>query len=145
MRRTYCRSGPLPVTWLCHFRSKGPTRVDMVQLLVAHEHNLLPIRATSGQGLFQSRDWRDFRSKDPTRADMAPLPVAHAQNILPDRVRDWCHVWSCDWRHFWSRHFRSRLFPVAPHSTSANMALSVPIYYSHIINYIEINILWLYI
>ena len=55
-------------------------------------------RATSGQGLFRSRDCH-FRSKGLTRADIAQLPVAHAQNILPDRARDW--------RHFRSRHFRS--------------------------------------
>jgi hypothetical protein len=48
MRRTYFRTGPLPVTWLCHFRSKGPTRADIAQLPVAHAHNILPDRVTSG-------------------------------------------------------------------------------------------------
>ena len=42
MRRTYFRSGPLPVTWLCHFRTKGPNRADIVQLTVAHAQNILP-------------------------------------------------------------------------------------------------------
>ena len=42
------RTGPLPVTWLCHFRSKGPTRADMAQLPVAHAQNILPDRVTSG-------------------------------------------------------------------------------------------------
>jgi hypothetical protein len=48
MRRTYFRPVPLPVTWLWHFRSKCPTRADMVQLPVAHAHNILPDRVTSG-------------------------------------------------------------------------------------------------
>ena len=42
MRRTYFRTGPLPVTWLCHFWSKGPTRADIAQLSVAHAQNILP-------------------------------------------------------------------------------------------------------
>jgi len=46
---TYFRSGPLPVTWLCHFRSKDPTRADMVQLPVAHGQIILPVRVTSGR------------------------------------------------------------------------------------------------
>jgi hypothetical protein len=59
------RTEPLPVTWLCHFRSKGPTRVDIAQLPVAHAaHNILPVNVTSGQGLFRSRDWCHFRSCD---------------------------------------------------------------------------------
>ena len=58
------RTGPLPVTWLCHFRSKDPTRVDIAQLLVVHAHNILPVKVTSGQGLFWSRDWCYFRSHD---------------------------------------------------------------------------------
>ena len=56
------RTGPLPVTWLCHFRSKGPTRADITQLPVAH--SILPTKVTSGQGLFRSRDWCYFRSHD---------------------------------------------------------------------------------
>ena len=48
MRRTYFRSGPLPVTWLCHFRSKGPTRADMAQLPVADAQNILPYTVISG-------------------------------------------------------------------------------------------------
>ena len=48
MRRTYFRPVPLPVTWLWHFRSKCPTRADMVQLPVAHAHNILPDMVTSG-------------------------------------------------------------------------------------------------
>jgi hypothetical protein len=63
MRRTYFRTGLLPVTWLTslpvtwlrHFRSNGPTRVDMAQLPVAHAQNIRPDRA---------RDWRHFRSRD---------------------------------------------------------------------------------
>ena len=42
------RTGPLPVTWLCHFRSKGPTRADIAQLPVAHAHDILPDRVTFG-------------------------------------------------------------------------------------------------
>jgi hypothetical protein len=38
----HLRTGPLPVTWLCHFRSKGPIRADMSQLPVAHAQNILP-------------------------------------------------------------------------------------------------------
>ena len=34
-------TGPLPVTWRCHFRSKGPTRADIAQ-------NILPDRVTFG-------------------------------------------------------------------------------------------------
>ena len=49
-----------------------------------HAQNLLPVRATSGQGLFRLRDCH-FRSNYPIRADIAQFPVAHAQNILPDR------------------------------------------------------------
>ena len=49
MRRTYFRSRD------CHFLLKGPTRVDMAQIPVAHAQNILPERA---------RDWRDFRSRD---------------------------------------------------------------------------------
>ena len=38
------RTGPLPVTWLCHFRSKGPTRAEMsTSGCACAEH-------TSGQG-----------------------------------------------------------------------------------------------
>jgi hypothetical protein len=48
MRRTYFRSVPLPVTWLCHFRPKDPTRTDMTQFSVAHAQNILPDRVTSG-------------------------------------------------------------------------------------------------
>jgi hypothetical protein len=81
-----------------------------------HAQNLLPVRATSGHGLFQSRDWRHFWSKRPTRTDMAQHPVAHAHNILPGRVT-------------WLTSLPVTSLPVAPHSTSANVALSVPIYY----------------
>ena len=66
MRRTYFRSGPL---------------LD---------------RATSGQGLFRSRD---FRSKGPIRADMA-------QNLLPDRVTS-CHVTDVTSGHVTSGHVTS--------------------------------------
>ena len=59
-----------------------------------HPQNLLPVRDTSGQGPFRSRDCH-FRPKGPTRVDIAQHPVAHAQNILPDRARDWRHVRSC--------------------------------------------------
>ena len=90
-----------------------------------HEQNLLPVRATSGQGHFRSRD---FRSKGPTRADMAQLPVAHMQNILPDRARDWRHiryvtnVTSGHMTDVTSGHVTSG-------STTSNMAWAVPIYY----------------
>jgi hypothetical protein len=46
-----------------------------------HVQNLLPVRATSGQGLFRSRDFVTSCQKDPTRSDMGQLPVTHAQNI----------------------------------------------------------------
>ena len=87
----------LPVAMLLLLRKKTGGKAG-------HAQNLLPVRATSGHGLFQSRNWRHFRSKGSTRADMAQHPVAHAQNILPDRV-------------------------TSGHVTSANVALSVPIYY----------------
>ena len=59
-----------------------------------HAQNLLPVRATSGQGPFRPRDFVTSCQKDPTRADMAQLPVGHAQNILPDNH---CrHFRSCD-------------------------------------------------
>ena len=44
----YFRTGPIQVTWLCHFRSKGPTRADIAQLPVAHAQNILPDSVTSG-------------------------------------------------------------------------------------------------
>jgi hypothetical protein len=36
------RTGPLAVTWLCHFRSKVTTMVDITQLPVVHAQNILP-------------------------------------------------------------------------------------------------------
>jgi hypothetical protein len=62
MRTTYLRSGSLPVTWLCHFWSKGPTREDIAQFPVMHAQNILPNRARDWRH-FQSRDWRHFRSR----------------------------------------------------------------------------------
>jgi hypothetical protein len=86
--------------------SHGTTTKKKAREKAVHAQNLLPVRATSGQGLFRSRDWRHFRSKGPTRANMAQLPVVHAQNILSDRAPDWRHFRSRDWRHCRSRHFR---------------------------------------
>ena len=150
MRRTYFRTGPLPVTWrgrrrehpnqhcllllrvLRNFRLRIHTQgnpeggssdrrshpVAILLLLrkkrgekTGHAQNLLPVRATSGQGPFRPRDFVTSCQKDPTRADMAQLPVGHAQNILPDNH---CrHFRSCDWRHFPSRNFRL-LHRIAP-------------------------------
>jgi hypothetical protein len=62
MRRTYFWSGPLPVTWLCHFRSKGPTRADMAQFPAAHAQNILP-NIAHDLCHFRSRNWRYFRSR----------------------------------------------------------------------------------
>jgi hypothetical protein len=80
LRQGHYRTGPLPVTWLCHFRSKGPTRADIAQFPVVHAQNILP-----GTWL--------------TSLPVTSLPVTS--------------------------------LPVAPHSTSTNMVLSVPIYYYH--------------
>ena len=79
-RRIYFRSGPLPVTWLCHFRSKNthPGGYCATSGCACAEH-------TSGQGTW-----------------LMSLPVTS--------------------------------LPVAPpHSTTANVALSVPIYYFHVL------------
>jgi hypothetical protein len=46
---------------------------------MGHAQNLLPVRDTSGQCLFQSRDFVTSGQKAPTKADIA-------QNILPDRT-----------------------------------------------------------
>jgi hypothetical protein len=74
IRRTYFRSRPLPVTWLCHFRSKDPTRTDMAQLSVAHAQNILPVKATSGQGHFRSRDFRLLHRIAPPQILICPCP-----------------------------------------------------------------------
>ena len=37
-----------PYGWWRHFRWKGPTRADIVQLPVAHAHTLPPLRVTIG-------------------------------------------------------------------------------------------------
>ena len=89
-----------------------------------HAQNLLPIRDTSGQGLFRSRDFVTSGQKAPTRADIAQLPVAHAQNILPDMVTSG-HVTNVTSGHVTSGHVTS----VAPHCSPSNASLSVPIYY----------------
>ena len=52
MRRIYFdqdhfRTGSLPVTSLCHFRSKVTPRVDITQLPVVHAQNILPDMVTS--------------------------------------------------------------------------------------------------
>jgi hypothetical protein len=69
------------------FGSHGTTTKNKAREKAGHAQNLLPIRETSGQVL--------FRSKDPTRADMVQLPVVHAQNILPDMARERRHfLWA---------------------------------------------------
>jgi hypothetical protein len=94
----HTQGNPEGVTWPLVTSGSHVTTV----LLYGHAQNLLPVRTTSGQGLFQSRDCH-FRSKGPTRADMAQLPVAHAQNILPDRVTS-CHVTDVTSSHVTSGH-----------------------------------------
>ena len=74
----------------------------MAQLPVAYAQNILPDMATSGQGLFQSRDFVTFGQKTPL-GDMAQLPVAHAHSILPDRASS-SHVTDVT-----SGHFRSSM------------------------------------
>jgi hypothetical protein len=100
--------------------SHGTTTKKKGRKKAGHAQNVLPVRATSRQVLFQSRDWRHLRSKGPTRADMAPLPVAHAQNILPNRTLDWRHFRSRDWRHLQSRDFRSSDFRLHPLTAPLN-------------------------
>jgi hypothetical protein len=76
------RTWPLPVTWLCHFRSKGPT----------------------------GRIWHNFRLRMSINYFRTwSLPVA------------WLTLLPVTW------------LPVAPHSTSANTTLSVPIYYWYLL------------
>jgi hypothetical protein len=105
-RREHPMDTPEGVTWPLVTSGSHVTTVLLLLKKSAgktgHAQNLLPVRTTSGQGLFQSRDCH-FRSKGPTRADMAQLPVAHAQNILPDRVTS-CHVTDVTSSHVTSGH-----------------------------------------
>jgi hypothetical protein len=76
-----------------------------------HAQNLLPVRDTSGQGLFRSRDFVTSGQKAPTRADIVQLPVAHAQNILPDMVTSG-HVTNVSSGHVTSGHVTSGCSPL---------------------------------
>jgi hypothetical protein len=57
----------LSVTWLCHFRSKGPTRTDIAQLPVAHVHNILPIPVTDVTSLPLGRGRRREHHKNTSK------------------------------------------------------------------------------
>ena len=67
------RTGPLSVTWLYPFRSKGPSRADMAQLPVVHAQNIFPDRTASGQGLVLSCDFVTSGKKGPARSNMSQL------------------------------------------------------------------------
>jgi hypothetical protein len=68
--RTSFRSVPLPVTWICHFRSKGPNRSGIAQCAWA--------KHTSGSG-----DWRHFRSGHVTSG---PDPPHHPLHDPPQMI-----------------------------------------------------------
>jgi hypothetical protein len=96
-----------------------------------HAHNLLPVRDTSRQGLFRSRDvvtsgqkaplgriWRNFRLHlRRIYFRTGSLPVM----LLTSLPVTWLPVMSLP----------VTSLPVAPHSSPSNNNLSVPIYYSH--------------
>ena len=74
------RTGPLPVTWLCHFGQKSPLW----------------------------RIWRNFRLR------ITYFRTGNMTDVTSGKVASGHAQWS------------------DPHRSSANMVLSVPIYYSHI-------------
>ena len=106
-----------------HFRSKGPARVDMVQLPVEHAQNLLPDRAssshvtdvTSGQKTLLGRIWAT------SGCACAEHTSGHCTWLMSFPVTWLTSLPVTSLPVMW--------FPVAHHSTSANMVLSVPIYY----------------
>ena len=112
------------------FGSHGTTTKRKTQGEKAgHAQNLLPVRVTSGQVLFRSRDFV-------TSGQKAPLGrICHNFRLRMRRTYfRTVSFRSRDWRHFRSYHFRSCHFRSTARST-ANTTLSVPIYYFALINF----------
>jgi hypothetical protein len=103
MRRTGFRLGTLPDS-----ASSGHVTLSLPVKKAPLGRILRNFRLHMRRTYFRTEHMTDV-TKVSTRADIAQLPVAHAQNILPNRVHDWRHFRSRDWRYFrdWC-YFRSK-------------------------------------